>query len=110
MSPGLVPDSMTEETKAANSGGAQPASLKSSGWTKSNPYSGWLLFSIRPYMCTPQSLQAWRWIVADGSTTLSLFSLALTLRLSRETTATCENSAPCGFQHLVQPQTWLWAH
>ncbi len=34
----------------------------------------------------------------------------VTLRLSRATTATCENSAPSGFQHLVQPQTWLWAH
>jgi len=29
--------------------------------------------------------------------------------LSRGTTATTENSAPFGFQHLVQPQAWLWA-
>src|SRR3979409_501234 len=76
---------------------------------KSNPYSGWPLFSIRPYMCTPHSLQACRWMVALGSTTDSLLPFALTLRLSRPTTATCENSAPFGFQHLVQPHTWLCA-
>ena len=29
--------------------------------------------------------------------------------LSRGTTATTENTAPSGFQHLVQPQAWLWA-
>src|SRR5260370_37769324 len=49
-------------------------------------------------------------MVADGSTTFSLLSFALTSRLSRETTAICANSAPAGFQHLVQPQTWLQAH
>src|SRR5687767_11459654 len=48
-------------------------------------------------------------MVALGSTTFSLPSFALTRRLSRETTATIEKSAPLGFQHLVQPQTWLWA-
>src|ERR687891_333941 len=48
-------------------------------------------------------------MVALGSTILSFASFALTRRLSRETTATCEKSAPLGFQHLVQPQTWLWA-
>ena len=58
-------------------------------------------------MCTPQPLQAWRWIGAFSSTILSLFPLAVTARLSRLTTATIENSAPCGFQHLVQPHTWL---
>ena len=72
---------------------------------KSNPYSGWPLFSIRPYMCTPHSLQAWRWMVALESTTASLLPFALMLKLSRPTTATCENSAPLGFQHLVQPHT-----
>src|SRR5437899_9580408 len=76
---------------------------------KSNPYSGWPLFSIRPYMCTPHSLQACRWMVALESTTASLLPFALTPRLSRVTTATCENSAPFGFQHLVQPHTWLCA-
>src|SRR5215831_11789775 len=48
-------------------------------------------------------------MVALGSTTFSLSSLAETLRLSRGVTATCENSAPAGFQHLVQPQAWLCA-
>src|SRR5271169_6879938 len=60
-------------------------------------------------MWTPQPVQAWRWIAAEESTTFSLLSLAVTLRLSRGTTATMEKSAPAGFQHLVQPQTWLWA-
>jgi hypothetical protein len=31
----------------------------------------------------------------------------VTLTLSRDTTATIEKSAPFGFQHLLQPQTWL---
>src|SRR5438270_8560076 len=48
-------------------------------------------------------------MVALGSTTFSLSAFALTLSLSRGTTATCENNAPLGFQHFVQPQTWLWA-
>src|SRR5208282_4155097 len=60
----------------------------------------------RPYRCTPQPLQAWRWIAADGSTTLSLWPFAVTVSLSRGTTATTENIAPLGFQHLVQPQAW----
>jgi len=60
-------------------------------------------------MCTPQPVHAYRWIVALGSTTFSLSPFALTLSLSRGATATCENVAPAGFQHLVQPQTWLWA-
>src|SRR5687767_778918 len=64
---------------------------------------------MRPYIWTPQLVHACRLIVALGSTTFSLFSFAVTLRLSRGTTATCENSAPLGFQHFVQPQTWLWA-
>src|SRR3979411_2496227 len=86
---------MIDETNAANSGGDQPGSLERSVWMKSNPYSGWPLFSIRPYMCTPHSLQACRWIVALGSTTESLLPFALTLRLSRPTTATCENRPFC---------------
>src|SRR6266446_10461682 len=49
-------------------------------------------------------------IVALESTTASLFPFALTPSLSLPTTATCENSAPFGFQHLVQPHTWLCAH
>src|SRR5215470_17469710 len=77
---------------------------------KSNPYRGCALFSIRPYMWTPHSLQACLWMAALGSTIASLLPFALTLRLSRVTTATCENSAPLGFQHLVQPHTWLCAH
>src|ERR1700720_4205648 len=60
-------------------------------------------------MCTPQPLQAYRWMVAFESTTFSLSALAVTLSLSRGTTATCEKSAPAGFQHFVQPQAWLWA-
>ena len=43
------------------------------------------------------------------STTLSFSAFELTLSLSRPITATCENSAPFGFQHLVHPQTWLYA-
>src|SRR4051812_41812606 len=43
------------------------------------------------------------------STMLSLAALLVTLRLSFGTTATTENTAPAGFQHLVQPQAWLWA-
>ncbi len=31
----------------------------------------------------------------------------MTLSLSRGTTATTENIAPSGFQHLLQPQAWL---
>src|SRR5512143_907049 len=64
---------------------------------------------MRPYMCVPHSLQAWRWIVALESTTFSLFSFFVTLTLSRGATATTANSAPAGFQHLVQPQAWLCA-
>src|SRR5437868_10610733 len=64
---------------------------------------------MRPYMCTPHCRQAWRWIVALGSTTASLSACFVTLSLSRGTTATTENTAPLGFQHLVQPQAWLCA-
>src|SRR3954463_10434489 len=64
---------------------------------------------MRPYMCTPQPLQAWRWMVALLSTTPSFCALEVTLTLSLDTTATAENTAPLGFQHLVQPQAWLCA-
>jgi hypothetical protein len=38
-----------------------------------------------------------------------LSAFFVTSTLSRGTTATTENSAPSGFQHLVQPQAWLCA-
>src|ERR1019366_7844597 len=37
MSSGLTPDSITEDTNAANPGAAEPASWNSSGWMKSRP-------------------------------------------------------------------------
>src|SRR5262245_60223221 len=46
-------------------------------------------------------------MTAAGSTIFSLLPLAVTLRLFFEMTATTENTAPAGFQHLVQPQAWL---
>src|SRR6185369_705412 len=46
-------------------------------------------------------------MTADGSTIFSLLPLPVTLRLFFEITATTENIAPAGFQHLVQPQAWL---
>src|ERR1700693_3411822 len=64
---------------------------------------------MRPYICVPQTLQAWRWIAADASMTCSLSPFSATVTLSRGTTATTEKAAPSGFQHLVQPQAWLWA-
>ena len=45
----------------------------------------------------------------DGSTIFSLSPFSVTVTLSRGATATTENMAPSGFQHLVQPQAWLWA-
>src|SRR3954469_4343681 len=48
-------------------------------------------------------------MVAEVSTIFSLAALLVTLTLSLGTTATTENTAPAGFQHLVQPQAWLWA-
>src|SRR4249919_725435 len=65
---------------------------------------------MRPYMCTPHSLHACRLIAALESMTFNFSSFAVTLRFSRGVTATCENSASPGFQHFVQPQTWLCAH
>src|ERR1700722_8738992 len=37
ISDGLTPDSITEDTNAANPGAAEPLSMKSSGWMKSRP-------------------------------------------------------------------------
>src|SRR5437667_12697582 len=51
---GLAPDSMIDETNAANSGGDQPCCGDNSVWMKSTPYSGWFLFSMRAYIGTPQ--------------------------------------------------------
>jgi len=99
---------MIEETKAAKVGSGQPASRKRSGWTKDRPLKAWSR-STGPYMWTPHSLQAWRWISASLSTTASLSPFSRTLTLSVEATATTEKAAPFGFQHLVQPQAWLWA-
>src|SRR4051812_10125830 len=48
-------------------------------------------------------------MAALGSTIFSLSPFSSTSSLSRPTTATTENFAPAGFQHLVQPQAWLWA-
>src|SRR5579863_7076361 len=107
MSAGLVPDSMIEDTNAAKPGAYQPLVSSSSGCKKSKPYSGWPLFSMRPYMCTPQPVQAYRCMAAEESTIFNLLALAVTSSLSRGTTAIKENTAPLGFQHLVQPQTWL---
>src|SRR6478609_6938778 len=64
---------------------------------------------MRPNMWVPHTLQAWRWIAAEASITCSLSPFSSTLTLSRGTTATTEKAAPAGFQHLVQPQAWLWA-
>src|SRR5215469_6160360 len=64
---------------------------------------------MRPYICTPHSAQAWRWIGALSSTTFSLWPFAVTPSLSRPITATIENRAPLGFQHFEQPHTWLKA-
>ena len=64
---------------------------------------------MRPNMCVPHSLQAWRWMVAPSSTIASLSPFSSTSTLSRPTTAIWANTAPAGFQHLEQPQTWLWA-
>ena len=44
-----------------------------------------------------------------GVDDVELGALAVTLSLSLDTTATTENTAPAGFQHLVQPQAWLCA-
>src|SRR4029079_94613 len=100
---GSAADSLIEETNAPNSGGAQPGSDESSVCTKSSPKNGCLSLSMRPYIWTPQPEHAQRLIVAFGSTTWSFDSFAVTLTLSRGITATCENNAPDGFQHFVQP-------
>jgi hypothetical protein len=48
-------------------------------------------------------------MVALASTTLSFWPFLVTETESFGTTATIENSAPDGFQHLVQPHIWLCA-
>src|SRR5216117_2498613 len=60
---------------------------------KSNPYSGWPLFSIRPYMCTPHSLQAWRWMVALESTTASLLPFNLSIKANGNKLAVVDSKA-----------------
>ena len=47
---GFVPASMIEETKAANSGGAQPLSSESSVWMKTSPLKGCFSRSTGLYM------------------------------------------------------------
>ena len=54
---------------------------------------------MRPNMWTPQSLHAWRWMVAAGSTIASLSAFAVIETVSRGTTPTTEKMAPSGFQH-----------
>src|SRR5439155_27235001 len=49
-------------------------------------------------------------MTALGSTTARFSPFFVTVRLSRGTTATCENNAPFGFQYFVQPHTRLCAH
>src|ERR1700757_3423321 len=48
-------------------------------------------------------------MVVEASTTDSLSPFSSTVTFWRGTTATTENVAPSGFQHLVQPQAWLCA-
>src|ERR1700732_3871327 len=60
-----------------------------------------------PCMCTPHTVHALRWMVFDGSTTLSFWPLATTSTLSVGTTAIIDINAPAGRQHCEQPQTWL---
>src|SRR4051812_35904120 len=48
-------------------------------------------------------------MAAFSSTIFSLSPFSTTETASLPTTATTENLAPAGFQHLVQPQAWLWA-
>ena len=69
-----------------------------SRWMAANPFP-----DIDRWMAIDDP--AVRLMVALGSTTFSFSSFAVTLRFSRGVTAICENSAPLGFQHLVQPQT-----
>src|SRR5262249_42179807 len=48
-------------------------------------------------------------MAAFASTTFSFCALAVTDTLSLPMTAICANTASSGFQHFVQPQTWLCA-
>ena len=58
---------MIEETKAANPGADQPAAGEL-GVDEVQPVERVLGVLHRPYMCTPQPVQAWRRIVAALST------------------------------------------
>src|SRR5437868_3303766 len=69
---------------------------------KTNPVNGCFGRSTGPCMCTPQPLQACRRMRAVGATaSFSLSPFCVTWTFSRGATATCENSAPFGFQHCV---------
>jgi hypothetical protein len=46
-------------------------------------------------------------MVAVSSTMINFLAFAITSTLFFGITATCENNAPLGFQHLEQPQAWL---
>lgn len=48
-------------------------------------------------------------MVASLSTIESFEAFAVTETASRGTTPTMEKREPEGFQHLEQPQAWLWA-
>src|SRR5438552_1697908 len=48
-------------------------------------------------------------MAAEGSTIFNFCAFAVTDTLSLLMTAICANTAPSGFQHFVQPHTWLCA-
>ncbi len=105
---GFTPDSITEETKAAKLRRLRSLFLEQFGVDEVEAVERWFLFSMRPNICVPQALQAWRWINRGRvrrSQACRRFRAQLTFW--RGTTATTENVAPCGFQHLVQPQAWF---
>src|SRR3979411_1230763 len=64
---------------------------------------------MRPNMWVPQARQGSRAGVGEAELTTRLSPFSRTVTFSRGTTATTEKIAPSGFQHLVQPQAWLWA-
>src|SRR6185437_15610732 len=107
MSPGGTPPSITDDTNAANVGGAYPGCRESSGWMNTKPWNTCCGSGTVSYMCAPQPVQAWRCSTAFSFTTLSFSSCLVTLTLSLGTAASIENIAPSGFQHLVQPHRWL---
>src|SRR5689334_3655675 len=97
---------MMEDTKAANLGSGQLLLSNSSGWINDKPWKA-CSRSTGPCICVPHAPHAWRWISAERSTTTSLSLFSITETFSLGATATTENAAPCGFQHLVHPQAWL---